>query len=195
MTKVGYDFEFTAGVHSGEELAMNVYRFSVEMVLSDENGENHSIAFNRIKHFIYTEIDSTIFIRVENRDKCLNLIDAGLDITTLPFEPTDQVINIVLFQKLNAIMEDKVVIVHSSLQSINGGNVIYFYESGEPAGLFEEPGWWSEPNLVHCDSRLLGSNVVNMQHSAIWRDLDLLWFSEITESEDSSVVVADFSKK
>jgi hypothetical protein len=164
------------------------------MVTNHTDSVMQNIAYERIKYFVYSELNSTIFVNSERIDQCQKFINAGLKITTLPAEPVDQLVGIMLYSKLNAIMEDCIIINEVEISSGVGDNMIYFHSAAENLGVFNEPGWWHDADTVHYDINLLDSDkVVSMHHVSAWRELDLAWpDADAVDPADNTVVFANF---
>ncbi len=194
--RLQHTMPFTAGVWYGDEMRMNNYILRISMTTNSHHAGNHNIAFERIKYFIYHELDSTIFINSEYQDQCYSYIAAGLNITTLPAAPVDQLIGIMLYYKLTAILEDRMIISETEVSSSMGDNMVYLHGENETPDGVVCPGWWTSADLVHCDLDLLESDkVVTMHHAGAWQELDLLW-PDVEDNVDSNntIVFSDFNR-
>ena len=189
-----YPAPFTAGVYFDDKLRMNSYLFKAYMITHTSNAVNHHIAFERLKHFIYSEIDSTIFINSEEVDKCRAMASAGLNITTLSSEPVDQLVGLMLHSKLNAIMDGKITIIESEISSTLGDNIIYLHDESEKTEV-DGSAWWSTGDLTHCDEQFADSDKILSLPLNVWRDLELAWPTEANlVPGDNTVVFADFKR-
>jgi hypothetical protein len=195
--RIHHTLPFTAGVYYNGRMQMNTYSLKLWMLTNSMDANDHNISFERIKHFIYSEIESTIFINSEHREQCQLYANAGLNITTIPGEPVDQLIGIMLYCKLNAITETRMIIVETELSSHLGDGMVYIHSDDENIQGVEVPDWWLTPDLVHCDSALIDvDNVVPMHLTSAWRDFDLNWVetSDKKTKNDNTVVFADFGR-
>lgn len=194
--RLKHDMTFTAGVYYNGELRMNNYNLRLWMITNTIEPASHNISFERIKYFIYSEMDSTIFINGNDEEQCQQLAAAGLNITTMPGEPVDQLVGLMLYYKLNAIIETRMTIVETELSSIMGENMSYLHSENEMTENVVRPDWWTSADLVHCDIKLMDSDkVVTLHQSSVWRDLELSWpnyDSENIEETGNTVVFADF---
>ena len=190
------DFSFTAGIYYNNRMHMNNYNLRLWMVTNSYDLDNHNIAFERLKYFIYNEIDSTVFINNEYIDAAQKFVNSGIKITTLPGEPVDQLIGIMLYYKLNAIIEDRMIIVETELSSVMGDTMTYLHSAEENSDGIKHPDWWTSADIVHCDSEILqADNVVAMHQASAWRELDLAWGEDKDPpSSDNTVVFADFKR-
>ena len=200
--RIQYPISFTAGIYYNKQMQMNNYVAKLYMMTNTPDGAANNVAFDRIKHFVYAELDSSIFISSEHEEQCKKYIDAGLKITTFPGDPVDQVVGLMLFYKLSAIMEDRIIIGEVEVSSAIGEGLIYIHGDNENIDNLDQPAWWHTPDLIHCEGDLIDNDkIVTMHHSSMWRELDLQWpdIEDVTEepNEDESgntVVFADFKK-
>ena len=174
---------FTAGVWWEQRLIMNNYMVRVYMLTNCAESASQNTAFERLKYFVYNELSSTIFVNRDCELLCKHLASAGIKMTTM------------LYSKLNAIMEDRIVINEVAISSELGDNMIYLQTADETLGPFEPPGWWHDSNLIHYDLTLIDSDkVVAMHRAGAWRELGLAWAEqEPTPDSDNRVVFADFN--
>lgn len=194
--RLKYDVPFSAGVFYNDEMQINQYSLSLRMITNSTNPSHHNTAFDRLKYFVYNEIDSAIFISSEHKDQAKRYVKAGLKVVTLPADPVDQIIGIMLYHKLNAIMEGRILIVETEISSAMGDSMTYFHSENELTKDINKPAWWSSNDLVHSDANLMGvDKVVSMHHASVWRELDLAW-EENTDDDDhgNTVVFADFKR-
>ena len=192
--RLQYTMNFTAGVHYHERMVMNNYMLKVFMITNTTVAENTTIAFERLKYFI-AELDSTVFVNSEEQLACQQYIDAGIKITTLPVDPVDQIIGVMLFHKLNAIMEDRIIMVETELSSVLGDSMVYIHSENETAENLVIPDWWMTPDLVHCDTDLIDNDKVLAIHQAgAWRELDLGWIDTVQSDQTGNIVFADFKR-
>ena len=184
---------FNAGAWYDGELEMNQYTIKLWMITQSENSLEQNIAFRRAKHFIHTELESAIFIDATEEAKCEQLVQAGLNITTLPGDPADQLIGIMLFHKLNAIMEGRIAVVEVEISA--GDAVVYLHGENETSEELIQPPWWSSPDLIHCDYVPPDSDkVLSIPQGTTWRELELAWPTEVDHATGNIVVFADFKQ-
>lgn len=192
--RLQYTMNFTAGVHYHQQMIMNNYTLKMFMITNTPVAENNNIAFERLKYFI-TELDSTVFVNSEDQTACQRYLDAGIKITTLPADPVDQIIGVMLFHKLNAIMEDRIIMVETELSSLLGDNMIYIHSDNETADNLVIPDWWTTADLVHCDTDLIDNDKILAMHQAgAWRELDLAWPDTNESNQTGNIVFADFKR-
>jgi hypothetical protein len=196
--RLKYSTAFTAGVFYDSQLLMNNYRLSIKFTTVSDDPHDQNIALDRIKYFIQHQLESSVFINGNNREQCSLLGVAGIRLTTLPEEPVDQVVGIMLHCKLNAIVEDRLIITETEIASELGENIAYLHNDDEQLGPLSETGWWQDNNTSHCDRQLISTDkVVAMNFDRSWRELNLQWQQEsavIEVDSDNKLVFADFQK-
>jgi len=194
--RLEYTMGFTAGIYWEQRMIMNNYMVRVYMMTNCEEPADQNVAYERLKHFVYNELGSTIFISRSQEQVCQTYAAAGLKLTTLPAEPVDQLIGIMLYCKLNAIMEDRIIVNEVEVSSSLGENMIYLHAGDENLGPFQNSGWWHDSDPIHCDINLVDSDkVVAMHRAGAWREMDLSWDDDTTKPEsDNTVVFAEFKR-
>jgi hypothetical protein len=166
------------------------------MVTVSDDPEDQTTAFERLKYFVYACMESTIFIDVDEAEQCNQYVQAGLDITTMPGEPVDQLIGIMLYHKLNAVMENRMIVFETELSSAVGEYITYLHGEEENSVGYVQPEWWTTADLTHSEFVPVGlDNVVDISQATTWRDLDLFWTDDLDDNNAGNVVVfADFKQ-
>lgn len=175
---------------------MNNYNLTLWMLTNSADPNDHEVSFERIQYFINSILHSTIFINSDNKEKCQQFVDAGLDITSMPGDPVDQLVGIMIYQKLNAITEGRLLILETEISSQIGSGMVYLHGENENTTGIVPPEWWSTPDLVHCDTDLNKQDKVLTLHQVnTWRELDLGWPDSANNTpDDNTVVFANFKK-
>jgi hypothetical protein len=102
-----------------------------------------------------------------------------------------------LYYKLNAITEGRMIIVETEISSAYGADMTYLHSDFENASGYKQPDWWTTPDLTHSDFVLSNKSekVLSIQPSTDWRELELAWSDAPTEGSPGNVVVfADFKQ-
>jgi hypothetical protein len=174
---------------------MNRYTVSINLLTKTKDSTSHNIALDRVKAFVYGALESTVFINQNNRERAEFMQMMGINVTTLPEEPVDQIIGIMLYYKLNAIMENRISVTVLDISSSLGDNVWYQHDEDDAAGPFVADGWWHQGTMQHDTVELepVPDNVVKVPSTG-WHELDLEWPENIIPSSDNTVVFANFPK-
>lgn len=192
--RIRHTLTFAAGIHYGGETQMNSYCLTLHMTTNSTDATSHNVAYERIKYFVYNCIDSTIFLNRDNEKQARLFMNAGMSITTLPGEPVDQLIGLMLHYKLNAIMEERMVLEETEISSTLGENIVYLHGNYENTDIPQVSDWWTTPDTLHSDFVSLETDkIVSMHASNVWRELELMWPESAEKSETGNIVVfADF---
>jgi hypothetical protein len=200
--RLRYNITFPAAAWFDGELIMTNYTLALQFVTQTMDPEDQNIALERVKYFLLNELHSTIFINQTDIDRAEVFTDIGLNVTTLPEEPVDQVVGIMLFYKLNAIMEGRLKITEIRFSSEAGDSIEYFHSENEHTDLFPATGWWHEPSLSHSDIELeddddidtVDNNVVALNAEDEWKDQELGWAQAEVTQDLGQVVFANFTQ-
>ena len=195
--RIQYNTRFMAGIYYDDRLQLNDYTVKVYFMTNTENPADHNVALSRIKYFIYNELESCIFVDQKNTDQCQKFIAAGLNITTMPGDPVDQLIGIMLYEKMSAIVEDKLIIGEIEISSMLGDGIVYLHGDNENVNDVVLPEWWRSSDLVHCNLDLINSDkVVTMHQGSVWREIDLQWpdIEDDDPETGNTIVYADFKR-
>jgi hypothetical protein len=194
--RLQYDMTWRAGIWFQHTLQMNNYQIELIMTTNTSDANDQIVCMDRINHFIYDELGSTVFIDENDTEQIQLLAAAGVKLTTLPETPIDQVIGWVVFLKLNAILEDRMIISDIKIQSDLGDNIKYMHSIGESLGPVESTGWWTDPSPKHSSVKP-GSNkkrIVKLNNGVSWKKLDMNWSNELdTKHTANTVVFAQFA--
>jgi hypothetical protein len=165
---------------------------------------------DRAVYFIQSVCDNAIFVDESGIEAYPELDNMGCDVIVLPEEPSDQIIGLMLFCKLNAIMEGKIQVTDVSVKSHVGGNYEYLHNEQELIGPFEEQGWWHKSTGSIRDVSTMSDEKLEIYLETLpqWDVLGLEWerfnhdeaasekpkpsTREKTTSEDGEVVFVDF---
>lgn len=195
--RLRFNITFPAAAWFDGELMMTNYTLALNLLTLTMDPQDQNIAMDRIKYFLLNELHSTIFINQTDVERAEVFTDVGLNVTTLPEEPVDQVVGIMLYYKLNAIMEGRMKITELVFSSEAGDSIEYFHSEHEHTDLFPETGWWHEPNLCHSnveiDDEEDSENVVDLNVDDDWREQDLGWAQAEVTQDIGQVVFANFN--
>jgi hypothetical protein len=165
-----------AGAWYDGQLEMNQYTIKLWMITQSINTDEQNVAFRRAKHFIHNQLENTIFVDAED-PKCKDFVQAGLNITTMPGDPSDQLIGIMLFHKLNAIMEGRIKITDMIMGSAMSEGVKYNTVSEVAEGAFSGNTWWNKSCtcMKNHEETTSDDNIVQLFDDSKWADMDLSW--------------------
>ena len=192
--KLKKSFRFYTGLVYNNEFAINVYDATLHMTTVSMDTEQQNIAYDRMSYWIDQVLQDAVLIGSDSP-----ILDAyratGQRLIVFPQDPVDQVVGAMLYLKLNAITEDRLVITGVELSSSYGDDVVYLHYAGEEDGFLSNTGWWTDPRPFWSDTkkRKAVNKVISMDRMPEWSELGLAW-EEPADQQDNTVVFEDFPK-
>jgi hypothetical protein len=181
---------FLAGVYWQGSTLMNQYHLQCEMITATRDNNEQNVALDRMKYILYQKMSHSIFIDFREKTQIKKLQAAGIGTVILPELPVDQIIGMMLYTKLNAVMEERIHLIQLRLSSDIGDNIVYLQHEQESLEPFVDRGWWNspEPNCSESDHRQ--GKVVSISGQDSWQNLDLLWNKDETTDGTHNTIVA-----
>lgn len=172
--KVYKDFTFLSSVHFEGKFMVNLYELSASMSVITEDVREQNIAIERMNYFLGSHIEDCIFVNEKETEAIEKYNNAGIKVALTPEDPYDQIVGLILLNKCNAIMEDRMV-VNSILFGSKLSNLIKFQISDEEAAA-EYPGkhWWNSAALT-MQNKKKKDKIVSLFEKDNWVELDLTW--------------------
>lgn len=168
------DFTFLAAIHFEKKFMLNLYELSAQMEVLTENVREQNIAIERMNYFLGTYIEDAIFIEDTEKEAIQNYNNAGIKTCIVPEEPYDQIIGMILINKCNAIMENKIVINQVTFGS-KLSNLIKFNIDGEVSQLEYPENAWYNKNTLSVTEKGKKDKIVNLFDKNTWAELGLTW--------------------
>lgn len=137
-------FDFLATAYLDGQVFANKYYISVEMLTNTMEHYEQNTALDRVRHMLYNQFTNALFIDDEKKQEADKFSQLGVKTVLIPGPPVDQLIGIMLFCKLNAVMEERLFITQLKIASDLGDHLYYLQDSEEDVGPFEYTGWWHE---------------------------------------------------
>ena len=178
-TKIEREFAFQAAVHFEGNFLMTVYELSLGMEVDTASIKEQNIAMDRITFFLSECLENSVFVEHADKKAIEKYLQADIKVCTLPEEPYDQIITILLLLKLNAITEGKLHVNSISLRSGLSDDVKFIYDidtaSNHP---FSNKAWWTEctTNMSDISKTNKKDKIVKLikQHCD-WKSVGLDW--------------------
>ena len=187
-------FEFHAGLVYENRLSINQYQLTLDLLTVSTDRFEQNVAYERMKYWIHEVMDQSILIG-QNSDM-LDVVDQLHDrVIVLPTEPVDQITGIMLYLKLNSIMESRLVVTDVEICSLQGDYTTFLHSVGENLGPdLAQDGWWTDARPIWSMQKTQGrGKVVSLDRAPDWKDYDLDWTKTEDDKKDS-VVFANFKK-
>jgi hypothetical protein len=193
--RLQYDLDFLAGIYYEDQLQMNRYTVSLNLLTKTKDSASTNIALDRVKAFVHGALESTVFINQANMARAEMMQLMGISVTTLPEEPVDQIIGMMLYYKLNAIMEERMTVTGLDIASSLGDNVWYQHDEDDVSGPFAGEGWWHQASMQHesVERESVPGNIVKVMSTG-WYELNLEWPENTATTSNNTVVFANFPR-
>lgn len=178
--RVTKDFAFHAGLYYEKVFLINTYHVRLYMDVKVEDIIIQNIALDRIKHLFHSELDNCIFVHETNKTVIDNYNKAGLKVCTLPEEPYDQIISLVLLKKINSITDNKLFVNQIKISSMISDDVAFYVSHEDHVEFWDrQSAWWTNPSPCITDwvKKLTKKDkIVELKKdSNAWTDLGLSW--------------------
>jgi len=195
MTSVKYDFEFLAGFCTDATIQLNKYILNLHLYINTESDIDQQTAFERMNLMMYDIVDNCIFINETDQLTYSQLSKSDFRILTIPDPgPIDQIIQMVLVNKLNSVTSDKIHIFESEMSSQRGGYVKYMYFSSENTDENTEIistdtcEWWNNDSLTF-NNITEQEDIIDFADEASWHTVNLEWEDELNDISEISNII------
>lgn len=182
--KLRCSFDFVAGTWFEQQLLMCHYSVKLDLLTQSTEPVDQNTALERVLWFFNNQMQNVIFVNQAEIERAEAFYELGLNVCTLPEEPVDQVLGIVLHSKLNAVMQDRIRITQLTLTS-DTGDIEYIHEDSEVTELLGTTGWWFDPS-PRCHD--IESDEKEAEKD--WPELELTWSgTEVIKDIDTAIFV------
>lgn len=178
-TRIQREFTFQAGVYYDSQFLMNIYEISLCIDVETDSLREQNIAMERISFFLSEYLENGIFVEETEKKVIEKYLASDFKVCTLPAEPYDQIISVMLLLKLNAITEGRFLVTDISLTSKLSDGVSYLHEIGGASGPFATPGWWDDTcaSMTNLEKLNKKEKIVKLfrTHTSDWAEFNLSW--------------------
>jgi hypothetical protein len=178
-TRIEKDAFFQAAIHFEGCFYVNTYEITLSMLVETESIREQMIALERLNCFLTSSLQNCLFIEEAEIVSIENYKKAGIRICELPEEPLDQIIGMVLLQKFNAIMENRIIITDITLGSLLSEGVRHHIVAEIAESTMSGDFWWNKPGFCLCSadalSKAKGDNIVKLFDDSEWAEMGLTW--------------------
>lgn len=185
-TKLTHNIGFSAVVVDGARVFPNTYNLKLNMLITTDNRSCQNIALQRILFFINEVFGGSIFINAsnENANKFQKLAKDS-HVIVFPDDPFDQIIGMILFNKLESIAESFIEMESIEIGSNISPNLFYTIDEFEGFESELEEPWWIRADLTTTDDPKIAKKIPS------WEDINLGW--EENEEVDVDILLEDAS--
>jgi hypothetical protein len=196
-TKIEREFAFQAAVYFEGEFLMTIYELALKMEVDTASIKEQNIAMDRIHYFLHEGLGNSVFVEDTDKKNIEKYLQADIKVCTLPDEPYDQIITILLLLKLNAITEGKIIITEISLRSGLSDDVKFVYDIQSIANHpFGNKGWWTDSTTSISDlskSNKKDKIVILIKQHCDWSGVGLDW--EQKEHKPTEIIFSSDHEK
>lgn len=185
-TRIERDFSFQAGVHFEGSFIMNVYNLTLLMEVETLSIVEQNIAMDRIIYFLEDSLANSVFVESTEKKAIEKYTQADIKVCTVPEEPYDQIITILLILKLNAIAEGRLNITDIYLESELSDSVRFSYDIETARhNPFGNKGWWldSSTSIADVEKTTKKEKIVRLVKNTDWANVGLEWEKKSKASE------------
>lgn len=180
-TAIEKSFTFSVAIHYEDSFLINSYTVKLSMSILTDDHREQQVSVDRIGYWLNYMLQNSVIIQDTNEDQIIKYAYAGIGVCTLPDEPFDQLLSMILLLKLNAITENKIVITSLKLESMLSDGVGYTMNLEDAEDLYgynRTSGWWnlkdvSMSDFVHAKEH--DEKVINLFDSDDWTAAGLNW--------------------
>lgn len=195
-TRIEREFSFQAGVYFKEEFLMNLYTITLYMEVETESIREQNVAMERIKYFLNECLENSIFVQDSEHKVIEKYNTCGFKVCTVPEEPYDQIITLLLLVKLNSITEGRLVITDMTLGSRISDDVKFICDIESPLGPLEEQGWWSDngTSISNPIKKSAKKDKIVKLFKTDWAEYNLIWKEKDNLSNCEIAFTTDIEK-
>ena len=147
IARIERDFSFSTAVHFDNSFYINYYHITLSMLVKDNSIAHQNIALERIIHFLSSVIQNCIFVNELEKKIIKKYEEAGINVCSLPEDPYDQIISMVLLLKLNKIVEGKLEITDMVLGSDLSDSVRFCTVQEVAENVLGNVSWWNDASF------------------------------------------------
>jgi hypothetical protein len=201
MTSIKYKYLFLAGLIVDDELKFNSYKLLLNLHVNTTSEVDQHIAFERMNFVIQHIFENGVFVDERDLASLSRLNAAGIRVITINEPgPIDQMVQITIVSKLNAITEGTLTIFESAFSSYCGGHIDYMYYvcdkvDEEPELISADPNKWWNDSYPRFTQKPEPSEICDINDTVTWADLDLQWEEDYDADNDMEIVFTSEPKK
>lgn len=175
-TRIQRSFSFQAGAYC-ETFLMNVYDFTLFIEVNTDSSYEQNVAMDRLVYFATECLEGCVFIRDSEKKMIDKYTNVGFRVCTLPEEPYDQIIMLMLLAKLNAIVEGRLSITDITIESKLSDGVVFLHDIDSSFGPLDSLGWWHDSGKSIAPASVKKDKIVNLFKTSSngWNDVGLSW--------------------
>lgn len=182
--RIEKDFYFHCAAHFEGKFYINYYEMKVSMIVETESIHEQNVAMERTEHFLYNILEDSVFINQNESGAIEKYENAGIRICTIPEEPYDQIVSMILLLKLNAIMEGRLCVTDMILGSRMSNGVRFTVVREHAVNFFSGDHWWNGSCTIIKDNKppKRKEKIIKLFNDE-WAEMGLAWKGKSKNSE------------
>lgn len=177
MSEIIKDFTFLSCVHFENKFITNLYEMSASMSVETDNVHEQNIAIERMNYYLTNYLDDSIFICDKETTAIEKYQNAGIKTCIIPEEPYDQIVGMIILNKCNAIMENRIVIEDIVFGSKLSNLVRFKIDIETAVNEYSGKFWYNDHNLS-SEKKKTKTKIVSLFGNNTWEELNLTWKSK-----------------
>jgi len=175
-TQISKNFNFRGVILFENKFIINDFRLTLNMTVQSESPREQNIAMDRIEWFLTQKVDSSLLINEDKQENIDLFHKAGFGIVTLPKDPYDQIIGMVLICKINAFLENKLEIESLVIESLLSDGIKFTIDLETAKSILQGNYWYNnsstETNDLTNDN--YNTKIVKLFDNQ-WNEIGLTW--------------------
>lgn len=178
-TRIERDFSFQTAVHFENKFYVASYMLTLSMLVETDSIREQNVAMDRTVHFLNEVLQDSVLVSIHDVEAANKYRQVGIKVCELPEEPYDQILSMVLIQKLNAIMEGRLKITDLVLESTLSEGVRFTIVSEIAENILAGNHWWNKSTICINQAEAIASigsdNIVKLFDDSHWVEIGLSW--------------------
>lgn len=176
-TRIEKDFVFQAAVYFEKTFLLNIYDLKLSMLVETDSVREQNIAMERMHYILEECLENCVFLNETEKDKICDFQKTGIKVCTIPEEPYDQILSLIVLLKLNAVMEGKLYITDLVLSSKLSSGVRFNAVTEVAENLFSGNYWYNKNTTEINDLSVENKKqkIVKLFNDENWDSIGLVW--------------------
>ena len=175
--RIEKDFVFLSSVYFEKTHMLNLYTMTLYIDILTDNDKEQLTAMERIFYFLTNYVESSVFINKKEKKQIELYEKAGLQVLTLPEDPFDQIVGLILLRKFNSITEGRVHVSEIKFGSKLSADIRFHNVDEESDEFDDETAWYNESalNVASTIKKTKKEKVVKFNDIEDWNKIGLVW--------------------
>jgi hypothetical protein len=177
--RIEKDFVFLSSVYFEKTHMLNLYTMTLYIDILTDNDKEQLTAMERIFYFLTNYVENSVFINKKEKKQIELYEKAGIQVLTLPEDPFDQIVGLILLRKFNSITEGRVNVTEIKFGSKLSADIRFHNFDEESDEFDDETAWYNESalNVASTIKKTKKEKVVKFNDIEDWNKIGLVWKS------------------